>query len=192
MEWWQSLLIALIPSILTASITLTVSLVQIKRAKTEIEAKHESDRKQHISRMRLDMEFSIYKELSEKVVALAMNSLRLFHEEFDYNKIGNPSQDNQDFELQNELVILLNDANAAINKYAIFIPEKWYDKFIYIKHLCREQLHAFNDYVLDGKLKNKTVKAIKTECKKRYDEINDVFDGLVSELREYIATKDTN
>lgn len=190
MEWWQSLLIALIPAVITAGITLAVSLVQIKRAKMEMVAKYETDKKQHISKMRLDMEFSIYKELSEKVVSLVTNCFRLFPYDFNYSRIGKPSQSDADFELHNNIASLLNDANEAINKYAIFIPKKWYEKFEHLKLLCKEQLISFGDYVLDGKTRNKTGRAVKNECNKRDDEIENVFDELVSELREYIASLD--
>lgn len=193
MEWWQSLLIALCPSILSTVVAIVVPVTQIRSAKKERLAKYEFDKRQHISRKRLDMEFEIYKELSEKVVALVTTCLGLlFNSEFDYNQIGIKTQDNEDIETHDSLIDLLNEANEAINKYAIFIPEKWYVKFEQIKNMCRQQINEFRDYAIDGKLKNKSIQNIKKECDKRYDKIDHIFDDLVSELREYISKLGTN
>lgn len=192
MEWWQNLLISSIPAILTAGITLIVSLAQIKRAKAEIKTKYESDKKQHISKMRLDMEFSIYKELSEKVVSLVAYCLGYaFYRDFDYNQIGTKIRDKEDIKSLDKHIDLFNAANRAINMYAVFIPEKWYSKFDVLKELCRKQLSAFENYVVNGKTNNKSIISIKRECNKRRNDIKNVFGELVSELRDYIATLDT-
>ena len=192
MDWWQTLLISLSSSVITAVIALIVPLVQLKHEREERKAQYENDKKQHISQMRLDMEFDIYKELSEKVVSLIVNCIGLFDDNFDYDKIGQKTPSDEDINLQNKIAKLQNEANEAVYKYAIFIPKEWYDKFNKIKKLCTEQLCAFEDYVLFKKLKNKKIETIKNECEKRNKEISDVFNELVNELRKYIATLDTD
>ena len=192
MQWWQTLLIALCPSILSTIVAIVVPVTQIRSAKKERLAKYQYEMEQYISHTRFDMEFEIYKELSEKVVTLVSYCLSLFSKEFDYSSIGTPSQNDDDFSKHNKIVTLLNDANEAINKYAVFIPEKWYEKFDQIKVLCRKQLDASGDYILDGKIGNRTIRSIKNECKKRNRQINNVFDELVNELREYILKIGTN
>ena len=190
MEWWQTLLIALCPSILSTIVAIVIPVTQMVNAKKERLAKYDSDKKQHISRKRLDMEFEIYKELSEKIVTLGVNSLSLFDKSFDYSSIGKKIPVDNDFKSQNMVTNLLNDANESIYKYAVFIPAEWYEKFDQIKKLCREQLCAFEDYVILGKIDDKDIEAIKTECEQRNKDISDVFDELVSELRKYIAGLD--
>ena len=192
MEWWQTLLISLSSSVVTAVIALIVPLVQLKHEKEERKAQYENERKQHISQMRLDMEFDIYKELSEKVVALAVNCLALFDDDFDYSQIKQREATDKDVKLRNKVAKLQNDANESIYKYAIFIPKEWYDKFNKIKYLCCKQVYAYEDYFIFKKLKNIKIDTIKDECEKRNKEISDVFNELVNELRKYIATLDTN
>ena len=45
MTWWQSLLIALVPAIITAAITLAVCLIQNHKTKKEFIKKYELDQK---------------------------------------------------------------------------------------------------------------------------------------------------
>lgn len=193
MNWWQSLLISLSSSIVTAVITLIVPLVELKHAKEEREAQYETEKRQHISHMRLDMEFSIYKELSEKVVSVITYCLGYFFDDyFDFSLIGKKSSRDEDIKIHDNLVDLINEANKAINMYAAFIPTQWFEKFDQMKLLCSEQLDAYSKYVLDGDLGNKSVKTVKKECRKRYIKISDEFDKLVVELRKYISALGTN
>ena len=67
MEWWQSLLISLVPAIITGFVSWLVSHQQIKNTKREFSLRCDLENKQHITKTRFDMEFAIYKELSEKV-----------------------------------------------------------------------------------------------------------------------------
>ena len=147
-------------------VAIVVPVTQMVNAKKERLAKYESDKKQHISRKRLDMEFEIYKELSEKVVSLGVGSLTLFDKDFDFSRIGKRSEDDKDYKLQNKIAIRLNDANVAIYKYAMFIPAKCYEKFEQMKSLCREQLNAFEDHVLFGNLKIKILKKLRMNVKR--------------------------
>ena len=192
-EWLLSMLVSFILATLS---TIISTLIANKRTKKEILAKQEElvqkyelDKKQHISNKRLDMEFEIYKELSEKVVTLVANCLGLlFDNNFDYNQIGNRKRNKYDIDTFDEIVKLSNVANEAINKYAIFIPEKWYNKFQEVKGLCKNQLDAFYDYVIEGNLKNKSIQNIKKECRNRFYRIGNLFVDLVNELRTYISS----
>ena len=186
MEWWQSLLMALIPSTLTASITLTVALVQIRRAKTEIEAKRESDRKQHVSRMRLDMEFAIYKELFEKVIELVSNCIVMFRD-IEIKNAYSPKEIAEFQKIINEVSNLYNEANISIHKYAIFIPDRWYNEFTKLKTLCLDHLEAFKNYVIFGNPESKQKEGIEAEVRDRGIEIANILNALIVDLREYLS-----
>lgn len=66
--WWQSLLIAIGPAIITAFISWFISHTQINNAKKELKEKYENEKKLYIRKTQFDNEFNIYKELSEKTV----------------------------------------------------------------------------------------------------------------------------
>ena len=191
MEWWQTLLIALCPSILSTIVAIVVPVTQMVNAKKERLAKYESDKKQHVSQMRLDMEFSIYKELSEKVTTLVASCLgNIFYSNFDYSQVGVIKQQKKDITIYDELVGLFNDANVAINKYAAFMPQESFDKFEQLKDLCRKHIESFWDYVVQGKLNNQSTKSVKKECDDRHDEIQSKFIELENQLRDQILKLD--
>ena len=70
MEWWQSLLIALIPALIAGFVSWLISYQQIKNAKKEFVLRCDLENKKYITKARFDMEFSIYKELSEKILEM--------------------------------------------------------------------------------------------------------------------------
>lgn len=186
MQWWQTLLIALCPSVLSTIVAIVVPVTQIRNAKKETLAKYEYEIKQYISHRRFDMQFDVYVELSEKVVELAVKSLGLFTEKFDYSKLGKVSATNDEVRSFNKIINLQNDANKAIYKYAVFIPKNLYEKFDQLKISCRKQTNAYRVYYIDKQLKGKTIDTIKAECKKINNEISKLYNELVVELRNYI------
>lgn len=181
MNWWQSLLIALVPAIITAFISWLISHTQIKNAKKELKEKYENENKLYVSKTRFAMEFDIYKELSEKFVTLVMHVLNLF-----------PLGDKIVQLYENYLDVArvyLNDASSAINKYAIFIPKNWYDRFTGIINLCRAQIDGYNDFYFGTKIRDNQ---FREDCCKRTEDIKDAFDNLVEELREHINSLGVN
>ena len=64
MTWWQSLLIALIPAIITATISWLICNKQIQNARKEQSEKYAMEKRNHVSKIRFEKEFSIYQELS--------------------------------------------------------------------------------------------------------------------------------
>lgn len=186
MEWWQTLLIGLCPSILSTIVAIVVPVTQSVSAKKERLAKYESDKKQHVSRKRLDMEFEIYKELSEKVMALVSQALILF-ENIDIDGAHKQKDKTAFMNAFDKVSKLHNEANIAINKHAIFIPEKWYKKFLDIKVLCLTQLEDFDKYIIQDKWEGKTSQDIKKLSATTNRKIGEVFNELVSGLRTYLT-----
>ena len=186
MEWWQTLLIALCPSILSTVVAIVVPIVQITSAQKERKDNYESDKKLHVSQMRLDMEFEIYKEVSEKVMELVSQAVILF-DDIDLDAVRKQKDKKGFHEIYNDVSKLLNIANLSINKHAIFIPDEWYQKFLKIKVLCLKQLQDFDKYVLQDKWNGKTSKDIKNQSDSRVTEIGSLFRELVKGLRKYLS-----
>ena len=177
MNWWQSLLIALVPAIIIAFISWLISHTQIKNAKKELKEKYENENKLYISKTRFNLEFGIYKEISESLVALAMNTITLFPIDDDKSIAG--------VDYFEKTVVLLNTATEVNNKYAIFIINEWYEKFTYITNLCRLKVEAYKDKIINQfHISNEKEK----ECCERTQQIKDAFDELVFELRTHINT----
>ena len=78
MNWWQSLLIATIPAILTGIVSFLVANQQVKVAKKELEEKYIKENELYVSKTRFDKEFSIYQELLEKFVSMVIDCGNLF------------------------------------------------------------------------------------------------------------------
>ena len=99
-------------------------------------------------------------------------------------------KDNIGIDYIEKTVYLWNLATKVNNKYAVFIPNKWYEKFAIITNLCRLQIEAYKD-----KIKNHNSTIQDEVCRKRTKEIKNAFDELVLELRTHINTlgiKDDN
>lgn len=181
MTWWQSLLIAIVPALITAGISLFVSIKQLKRTKKEIVEKYEAENNLYITKTRFSMEFDIYKELSEKYVRLVMHIINLFP--LDGVAV-------QLYENYIDLAcVYLDDAAATANKYAIFIPQNWYDRFTIIINLCRFQIEGYNKFYYGAMIGNND---FREQCYNRTKEIKEAFDSLVVELRAHINSLGIN
>lgn len=190
--WWQSLLISLVPAIITAGITLLISLIQNNKTKIELLKKYQLERSNHISQTRFDMEFGIYKEISEKLVTLAIFIQNLFPQGYYQEPIDETSKHLYYEELHTKTCEYLDEANVTINKYAVFIKEEWYDRFLEIKALCVTQSKFFNFLRVNKASLTPCKEADDAErgCFARTKEISDKFDGLIKDLRKYIQNMD--
>ena len=187
MTWWQSLLIAIVPAGLTAFISWLISNKQIKNAKKELKEKYENETRLHISQLRFDTEFSIYKELSEKFVTMVFDVMSLFPEGIYFEPPDDQSRQEYRLQLYKKSESSYNEANLAVNKYACFIAKTIFDEFVAIKQKCVIQLNWFFQYQVrkdsDGKI---------TECFMRTSEIRQDFDKLMKKLRQHIASLNNN
>ena len=179
-NWWQSLLIALVPAIITAFISWLISYTQIKSTKKELKEKYENEKKLYINKARFDTEFSIYKELSEKVVTMVMDVMELF----PIKLVSNYERTNKEYQIKiyNKSAQSCTEAITSINKYACFIPKIWYEKFVNLRRKCSQQLSSFYFYRLQTAEDNQAT----AECYKYTKEISQDIDALIDELRIYI------
>lgn len=187
MNFWQTLLVACIPAIIGAIITIIVSSMQLNRSKTEIEEKYSFDKKLHISNNRFDMELSIHKEISEKLVSLIANINNLFPTGLYFE----PPDKEQKAAYYNELYKVnetsYNETSKAINSYAIFIPKEIYEKYHIIRKECYDQIRSFH-YVRIVNFEKSGYDKIYNECLKRTEKINNLYGEIIEDLRNYIKS----
>lgn len=151
------------------------------------------DKKTYISRTRFDVEFQIYRELSEKVLTMVDSTYWLFPSGIDTLPQNEDKQKDlylQRYQCAGEAI---NAAQKAIRANAAFISADLYSKFEDLSRLCARQ---YNFYTWCGALKETAhefceVEAnAKTQCWKRTEEISKKQEQLITELREYLEKID--
>lgn len=182
--WWQSLLIAIGPAIITAFISWFISHTQINNAKKELKEKYENEKKLYIRKTQFDNEFNIYKELSEKTVTMVSDIVSNIYPSglvFEHKDLNARKQ--YQIKIYNMCEISFTEAHKAINKYACFIPKSWYERFIAIKQLCALQLKSFFAYEINCPI---NTGYDTQECYKRTTKIEEEVVKLIDDLREHI------
>lgn len=182
MEWWETLLISLMPAIIAAAI----SLLQLKRAKKEFEDKYSLDKKSHISQTRFDTEFAIYKELSGVFVNMIRDINQLFPKGLYYTPVRKELELEYNKELYDRSQKSLNEATRVICSYAIFVPEDWFNRFMNICNECYIQNRMFFDNKVA--FPEHSNQNIIDECFIRNEKINNEYGELIKELRKYIKS----
>lgn len=151
------------------------------------------DKKTYISRTKFDVEFQIYRELSEKGLTMIESVYWLFPSGIDYLP--------QDVDKRKDLYLqryhnageAINAAQKEITANAPFISANFYNKFEELRRLCVQQ---YNSYTWCGALKEKTYDFCKTkadaetQCWQRTEEISEKQQQLITELREYLENLD--
>ena len=192
MDWWQSLLISLIPAVIAGFVSWLVSHQQMKNKEKEFGLRCDLENKQYITKARFDMEFSIYKELSEKILEMIECVSELFPDGLYEELLEKEKRLQSRKEKYNKACMAYNGANTAIRKYAVFIPEAIYKKFCDVKKLCHMQLNWYPDLRLE-KHDSDVVKEWKDEqraCCRRTREISEALNSLVVDLRAYLEKLD--
>lgn len=189
MNLWQSLLIALVPAAIAAGVSILTAILQINKAKADIDKQYDLKTRLHISQLRYDTEFAIYKELSEKLVTLISDCIsNLFPCVQTVEPTDIQSRLNYRKSVYCKVEKAFKEAHYAINKYAIFIPEEWYKEFVLLKNLCRIQIQTY--FVLGiikcGAPLSEEENKIKDECCLRSKEIEEKFDAFVIKLRKHV------
>ncbi len=150
----------------------------------------------HVSKVQYDKEFEIYRIIWEKLIECKSNTIELYPvledvptdkeelEEFNKNKWKKFSEG-------------YNDFSKAIDMYAPFYRQDFYNTFVEFRHLCDEQGDIFKTYAFDVKYSQSYAMArdskITTEERKRvYTEIPAQLKQIISKLqidiREYLMS----
>ena len=188
MTWWQSLLIALIPAIITSLISILICFKQINNSRKEQKEKFKMEKINYVSKIRFEKEFSIYQELSEKFITMVIDTSQLFPCGIYYESENEKEREKNYEKLYKNIEQSYNETAKIINKYAIFIPEKWHKKFNEIRSECYLQARMFYELHFTKNLTPESDKII--DCYAKTNKINKSVKELVKDLREYLESLD--
>ncbi len=145
----------------------------------------ELERKNHVSKVRFDAEFAIYRELCESTEEMVRTTYWLFPNGLDTG----PGDEGK----LRELYVQRHQEAAQAHKNAVrilgancaFISEEIYNSFGEIANMCSDQLTWFQ-----YGMKNEFHDGKSRECLKRTSEIIEKKKLLQRQLREYLKTLD--
>lgn len=136
--------------------------------------------KNYVSKVRLDAEFSIYRELFAAMVT-AVNDVGLLFPEGDIPYL--PDADTRRKNAERSCM----EFSKALARNSAFIPKKRFECFESIRKKCSSQLNCFNYQILYGK----QIPAGEIAKRKQVtSEIYDERDSLQDDLRKYLKKLD--
>lgn len=161
---------------------------ELKLNKELEEFKNKMQNKLYVSKTRFDVEFNVYRQLSESTVIMVKEVSQLFprftrdtRDEYEAYKAK--------YDTAVDKVIIAQDT-LAIN--APFISKDIYSKFDKIEKMCKNQLEDFIDFRLreDGKAYIEECREDFRNAYKRTKEVQNALNALLDELRIYLANLD--
>ena len=151
------------------------------------------ERKNYVSKVRFDAEFSIYRELS----GAFLDVVRAQNDLFTFEKMDRvPAEKYEQKKLYEERfgkgADAYNNASTQLHRSAPFIEENIFEQFRNIlRDVRRQLLHYPAFYIEDDALETqRECQTLFEECTKRTQTINDEMDKLISDLREYLKKLD--
>lgn len=189
-NWWQSLLIALIPAVLTALISAIVAVgvaqKEINNKTRELQEKYNAEKKLYINKATFESEYNILLELCEKTFTMVSDVVsNLFPNGLTYDAINANANREYYIKLYNICDASFTAAHKAINKYACFLPEKWYNKFVDLKQQCGIQLRFFFFLKISC---TTNIEFDTSDCYKRTTSIAQNAESFIKELRKHIES----
>jgi len=149
------------------------------------------ENKTYISKTKFDAEFALYKSLSKAFFDMVKNVSVMIPQGFTTVPADKEVRKKVDEEHYNAARASVVSAQDELNSNAPFIPEKFYEAYEEIRHLCGLQLLEFEERWNVGYLASQEEKeTISREAYKRTGEINEKFKKLSNEIREYLKSLD--
>lgn len=143
----------------------------IERVKTKL------DRQNYVSKARFDKEFIIYQELCEKAYFLLKETTK-------FQRIDLQINIEESLNKNNKLYSLIEDYIVTTTKYAPFIPKKIFNSFREIGECLVNRMEATVSAINEAKANNKITVSVKN------DNLGEVIDKTIDELREYLSNLD--
>ena len=169
----------------------------IKKKEFEFDKKLEDlksklEKRNYISKVRFDLEIEVYRQLSESVILMVLNSLCLFPRGSVYGHSDKKLEQERKRDLHSKAVDSYNLANQSITKNTPFIPKTMYELFTEIRDECRTQIIYFEDFHLieDSEQYRTELKDEYRACWERTRTIDSQLTSLLEKLRNHIAELD--
>ena len=157
--------------------------------------KSKLDSKNYVSKVRFDAEFLLYRELMVSCRNM-INDVYFVYPIFTYVPADEEAREKYEQDVYNNATKSYNDFSTLITGNAPFIPKDFYDKFIEIVKLCRQNLNTFRDRYnvfmrswWNGSMEKQDAES---EAYKRTGDINKMFETLVDEIRDYLFSLEVN
>ena len=154
------------------------------------------ERKNYVSKVRFDAEFTMYQELIEKFMKMVDATLDCYPAAFVYVSANyKPTEDEKLEKNKEKLKIACKKHDVAYGimlRSAAFISQEMYEKFEALRKLCLYHNRAFMDYycLIDSQtMREGNPEDFKTFMKTP-DEIRQKRDILLAHLREYLSNLD--
>lgn len=153
------------------------------------------DRKNHISKVRFDAEFSLYRELTVACREMVNNVY------FVYPTYANvPAGESERVQYENEN---FKKAKASTDEFAEiitsnspFIPKTFYASFVELMMLCKQNLDVYAQRWNKGYFGiwegSQDKRDAEREAYSRTREITEGFDKLIDDIRDYLSQLDVN
>ena len=187
---------------IVAGLSSWLGKVWANRLMAEEKAKYEKElerltkqleRKNYVSKVRFDAEFTIYKELSQVFFDLIVVQNDLF----TFYKMDHLPQDDAEkkklYEERYEIARrAYNSAMNLLHKNTPFITLEFFEQFNNIlRNVKLQLLHYSSFYINDDCAETKReCKNLFEECSQRTNDINEQMKNLFDDLREYLKTLD--
>lgn len=182
-----SILLAVSPLLVPQVRDFVAKSVQLSFDKALEDKKTLNERKNYISKHRFDVEFQIYRELSQKFFLSRKLLLGL-----SCGQVDNLYDEEKFKELYDETVQTIESAQDILYGSAPFILENFFQEYEEILQLLFNQLVAYGE-------ENKTIVYVANDDKRKIiknnveyaNEVNSKLKLLNNQIREYLSSLDT-
>lgn len=177
---------AIIISILDAVWLFVQRKKQLQYDKQFEKYKHIAEKKNYVSKVRFDAEFEIYRELSQTFSEAIEGVHGIIPDGEAYYPSNEEERDSYKKELFIKFAKASYNAQSTLFANAPFISKEIYSKFNEIMDLIRTQSEIYNEANFHTTVSNANG-AITKEDAERTALIDDKFDVLMDEIRDYLS-----
>ncbi len=184
-----SIILALTPLLIPQVREFIIIKYQHSLDKNLEDKKARNERKNYISKVRFDKEFEIYAELSDVFFELVVNVSTLIPAGFHQVIADEEKREKVENQNYDKTKKSANIALATLHKNAVFIKKEFYTNYNDILKLSRQQINIFSKRWNVGYLGTfEDKKILDSKDYARTVEINNKFDELNDQLRDYLAS----
>lgn len=184
MEFWPTLLIALIPAVLAFLASWFLAKQNAKSESHKIWHQYKLESVSYVTRTKFDGELAAYHTLTKTLSLL----LRMTGELFPNIKFETRDSVSEEYKvkLYHDAQTLTDDTLACLWEKALYMPQSWHERFYQLIDRCRQQKNLYHRLFIkrvDDDEKRLLMYMEARDCK---EEILRQYDDLIKDLRLYI------
>lgn len=155
--------------------------------------KQDLDRKNYVSKVRFDVEFAIYRELTVACRGM-VNNVYFVYPTYANIPADKDARENYEQEVYDKATKSLTEFNKLLHGNAPFIPKSFYDSFFEVSKLCKQNIDVYAYRWNRGYIgiweESKDKRDAELEAYQRTGEFTKKFDALIDDIRNYLAKLD--